>query len=149
MNYIALVQAFFFYGYCIYLVKNFGILQSISDSWYKVKNKWMFNLFASGTGLPFWFYDLDSMDGMMFVFSGLLMFGLSIASMFKDGDDIKFIHYGCTIGAILFALAGIYIQKETLVPVQLVIIGGVFLLFKNSIWWIEIWIFTVIISFLL
>lgn len=149
MTYIVIIQALFFYGYCFYVYKNHGVLRSISDSWYHVKHKWAFDLFAAGVGLPMWFYGIEGAAGLLFVVSGLCMFTVTLASMFKQNKVVNRLHYVGTVGAIVFAVLGIYAMQGTWEPIAFILIGFSLIAFPNHIWWIEVWIFTIIIAYLL
>lgn len=148
---IILLQLLAFLGYVAYVWKRIGVQKSISDSWYQLPtNKNLFIAFTAGVGLPMWAYSLcgfNDYSQFVFAISGFFMFCIGIASMFKANKMTKYIHFGSTFLAIGFALWGIYAQTLSILPLILIIAAGsIPLLFvKHKIWWIEIWIFAVII----
>jgi len=157
MNILAIVQAFFFFGYVAYLWIKLGVIKSISESWYALapfKKSQLFNVFAAGVSLPMWMFELYIDNGfaqLFFAASAFFMFGLSIASTFKTDKMVSSIHYGCTLFAIGFAILGI--KSEFNDPYFWHMFGAtaigtilIALLCKNKIWWIEIFVFTLIIA---
>lgn len=150
MNYIVLLQILFFYGYVAYVWFRIGVQKSISNSWYTLPDKKeLFFVFAAGTGLPMWAYSIcgfNDYSQFLFAISGFFMTCVGIASMFKSSNLVKYIHYGATVVAIAFAFWAIYAQSQDYYAFLIMLVGILPLLFvKNKIWWIEIWIFAVVI----
>lgn len=155
MNVLAIIQVLFFFGYVAYLWNKFGVLHSISQSWYELKpfkKSHLFNVFAAGVGLPMWAYQIymgSDVAQMLFAVSGFFMFGLGVASTFRDSKMVSTIHYLCTLFAIGFAFWGLNVQFKD--GYFWYILGGtavgcaLLLLVKNKIWWIELLVFTVLI----
>ena len=157
MNYLALFQAIVFLIFITSVNLSYGLLGSISASFYELKKTnmdWAFSLFGAFVGIPLWFYgNYTSNDAAitLYALSGFFMFGLTIASWFRDDEVIKILHYTFTLLAIILALGGIHLQYGHgliwLLPM------GVIVLFlstlKNSLLWIEYFMFAVIIGRLL
>jgi len=152
MNYLALIQIIAFYGYVLYVWNKIGIQKSISESWYTlpIDNRNYFVFFAAGSGLPLWAYGMYQYSGlvqMLFVLSGLFMFCISVASTFKASTLNATIHNACTALAISFAFGAIYLQYHDIRHLVAAVVGSLLLLaVKNRVWWIEIWVFTTIIT---
>lgn len=150
---LTLIQAFIFCLYIVFIVCKFGILKSISDSWYELKTEkleFLFTLFcwiigflmaAQSSTLPFFFF---SGAGLCFV---------GVATSFKLQKSIeKTIHNVGAIICIISALCGLLIENYIWFPMMIFVISYIIielLNMKNKIWWIEIISFISILSGLL
>ena len=138
---------FIFYIYVFYIWYNYGVLPSISDSWYVLpQNKKIFFTLYSW-GLSFTVFLLTTTIFMYLSALGLLFVGAATA--FKN----KFVNYIHTIGAIfsiLFSQMSIYFDYN-MAYVNIISISSILILFltrkfvKNYLWWIEIIAFIAII----
>lgn len=142
---IPIFQVLAFTVYVLYIVKKFGVLPSISESWYSEgKMKYLFVIFIISISVPtllLFHYSL------WFLASGGFLLAVAFAPAFKSNDRIVgVIHSTGTIGGIVFALwplvtHGIYI------PAILCVIFSILLerlKIANTTWWVEIANFTAI-----
>jgi hypothetical protein len=142
LSYVLLFQLACFTTYISFIVANYGILPSISHSWYELKQSqksffWMFTtligismMMYQGSGFPFFFI------------SGVGMTMVGTAAAFEDEVLINRIHYIGAIFGILGAFAGIIYQAGLIYPLYIAIVGSIAFYFidrKNIIWWAEIW----------
>lgn len=138
-----LTQTIIFIAYILFTVYKFGVLPSISDSWYKLGTHWYwFTALTWGLGLPLIWMD----KGALLSVSGILMCFVGIAGAFKNDNVIHIVHYTGAACSIIFA----FVYLSVNVSIMPVILMAAFLLYaifskmKNSIWWIEIVAFTLI-----
>ncbi|NJO64026.1 MAG: hypothetical protein HC836_39370 [Richelia sp. RM2_1_2] len=153
MNFLAILQAIAFCGYIIYLWRfNKGPLTSISSSWYvlqPVHKSHYFNIFCGLVGAPMLAYGdlMNEQAQHLFVLAGFSMWGLGVASMTKSEKWISILHYVFTIAVILLCFAGIYYQYNDYYYFIAAAVGTIVLAFvPKPLWWIELWIFAVIMS---
>ena len=150
MNPLVLVQATFFIGYIIHVINKVGIQKSISYSWYVIPNKGMFHAFAAGVGFPMLLYSKyirDEFTVLLFALAGFFMWFLSVSIVVKQAKYVLIIHYICTFAVIGLTFWGIirhFNDYSTLITAAIGTIA-IALFGKNKLWWIEIWIFFVII----
>jgi len=155
INILAIIQILIFIWYILYIKKNYGILSSISESWYKLKEKnkqALFNVFASGVGIPMMFYGLlDTISfnsTILFALSGLFLWVVSTASDYKQKMANKVHYVGATL-SIICGFIGIIIQFNSWWPLIGFILSAVVLKrikIKNYTWWVEILAFGFIIT---
>ena len=92
----------------------YGILESISASWYKLPKKWnwLFTLFTFGVGLPMFAYidHLGYDNGFMFGSGALLCF-VGVAVQYKQKLTATVHYFGAT-GAILLGFTGVIIANQ-------------------------------------
>ncbi len=154
---LTIFQACIFIAYVLFIYLLFGVLPSISDSWYKLQEKggvWysLFTWFCYGIGIPMWFQTNGSAPAFFFL-SGIGLVCVGVATMFKLKDSITpYVHFiGATVG-IVAGLVGIGLEREDWIPAMLfVAVSACITLFKvkNATWWIEITAFLCIIMGLL
>jgi hypothetical protein len=142
---LSIVQILIFVSYISFIILKFGILPSISESWYRLRELggvWssLFTWFCWGLGFIILFQ--TNGNSPLFFLSGVGLSSVGVATMFKLKDDIQsYIHsIGATIG-IICALIGIGIERYIWLPlIDFVILAIIFYIFvdKNKIWWIEI-----------
>jgi len=132
--YIAIIQLCLFTFYITYVWRKFGIQKSLSESWYVVKEKWMFTvILCFGVGI------LHSTHGTsLFFFSGAMLCFTGVASDFRRAKSTRIIHYfGATASIFLsllqLGLLGIWWPLEICI-----ILGAPILLTENKFWWMEI-----------
>ena len=136
-----IIQTLVFLLYVGYIYKKFGVIHSISQSWYELPHtqKWMFTAFTWILGLT-----LLLMDTTLFFISGIGFIIVGSSAMFDDDTVTKLTHYtGAGIG-ILFAFLALTFELEFAVPIVLyaaAIMLEIAFRQKNVIWWIEIWAF--------
>lgn len=148
--YLTLIQLVVFLSYVGLIVKRYGIIPSISDSWYhlSIAQKGLFTLFTWGIGIPMLFY-----GNWLFFLSGAGFAFVGAATQFKSTlANTNKIHYGGAVVGILGALLGIWMKFDTILPLLWFIFTAVMLqvsYVKNKIWWQEIAAFVVIVLSLL
>ena len=146
--YLTIAQGAVFIAYVSYIVKLFGVPDSISESWYLLgRDGILFSLFCSALAVCMMYQGNDK--SMFFVFSGVGLAFVGGATMFKwKGAYTDRIHYaGASIG-IGSALVGLWFDYGDPRPVAVfiplaILTGG--LKPKNAIFWIEIWAFLCIL----
>ena len=139
--------------YIALIVHKFGVLPSISESWYRLKGleKSIFTWVCWAVG-GLMLYQTNGETGLFFLSGAGLMF-VGAVTMFKtDEAKSNIIHPAGAILAILGAFAGIYVERHSYIPFGVfVLISTIILLTvkKNRTWWIEITAFTTILLGLL
>lgn len=138
-----------FVGYISFIVNRYGVLPSISESYYKMKDD---NLFGGGLFTLFiWSLSLPLIiigsTSLMF-FAGAFLAFVGAATAFKDLKMTRRVHNIGAIGGIGFGFLSMIIdfQLFELTYFMVVLSLTLFLLkTKNLIWWIEILAFILII----
>ena len=139
---VKIIQAVVFLTYVIYLVNRYGVLPSISDSFYITGEKSIFRLFCIAISLPMVFY--NEVEFMLAAFGGILV---GVADNYK-AENLRAIKKAHFIGAAI--LIGMSLIGLGFTYLAIFVIGAIPLLFVNNrIWWIEILAFTIIITGLL
>lgn len=142
---ISILQILIFISYVTFIVIKFGVLPSISDSWYRLRDLggvWysLFTWFCFGLGFLMFFQTNGTTP--LFFLSGAGLSAVGVATMFKLKDDLQpYIHFiGAVIG-ILGALVGIGVERHVWLPlIDFIILSIILYIFtsKNKTWWIEI-----------
>lgn len=134
-----------FISYVLLITLKYGVLPSISDSYYKHNSKLLFFLFMLGVGLPI---TLMATSGLMF-FSGALFILCGCAPAFKRNtysfeDEV---HKIGALGGICLLLSYFAISHFYLPIILAISIGfPVYLLNpKNKTFWLEIIAFIILI----
>ena len=143
-----------FYSYVGYIWVKYGILPSISDSWYELpdKQKPLFTLFCWGFALPAAIIGFTLSQGspfqflMFFASAGILFVGAAPDFKEKSGLDRK-IHYIAAITSVISStIFQLIIFKDIWYIPTTFILGSLFMyLFRkrvHEIWWIETLTFT-------
>ena len=137
---LLLFQLFIFITYITYIVSTYGVLPSISESWYRLplKLKGLFTLFTWGIGIPMMFY------GPLTLFiSGAALCFVGAATQFKiTAAYTRLIHYtGAGIG-IFLPLIFFGVAYDEYSPIIAQLLCSLIIAFistsKNKLWWIEI-----------
>ncbi len=121
------------------ITKRYGVLPSISDSWYSLplNQKFLFTLFTWGLGIPMLFY-----GNVWFFLSGAGLSFVGAATQFKSMIGLtKEVHYGGALVGILSALIGIWVEWDNLLPLIWFLFFALSIqlsYIKNKIWWQEI-----------
>ena len=137
---LIIVSLIIFTTYLIWIISKYGLLPSISDSYYKLKEDkldFVFTLFI-------WYVSLST----IFIASTPLMFGagsliafVGAATAFKDDNLTKKVHTISAISGILFGIMSLLLEfNDYIFPV---IFLNLFLIIvisnpKNKIYWVEI-----------
>jgi hypothetical protein len=148
---LTLIQSAFFTSYIIFLVKTFGVIPSISESWYRLKpeTNLLFTLFCFSLGLPMFFQSNGSSDLFFLSGSGLILVGVAVR--FKKSYECK-MHYAGGAAAIAGALLGLWFEENIWWPAFMFISVLFYVYFskiEEKIWWIEIAAFVIISAGLL
>jgi len=136
---LTLIQLLVLTLYLGLIIKRYGILPSISDSWYSLpqRENFLFTLFTWGLGIPMLFY-----GNVWFFLSGSGLSFVGAATQFKSMIGItKEVHYAGALVGILGALIGIWIQWDNLLPLVWFLFLALSIqvsYMKNKIWWQEI-----------
>jgi hypothetical protein len=136
---LTLIQLLVLTLYLGLIIKRYGILPSISDSWYSLpqRENFLFTLFTWGLGIPMLFY-----GNVWFFLSGSGLSFVGAATQFKSMIGItKEVHYAGALVGILGALIGIWVQWDNLLPLLWFLFLALSIqvsYMKNKIWWQEI-----------
>lgn len=120
------------------IVIRFGVLPSISDSWYELepkKQSYLFTFFIWGLAVPLFFVGTF----WYALASGFLCF-VGVATQFKEGGMTKAIHNWGAAGGIVLALFALLLEGFVF-PLAFTLLGIAFVMKKkvsNRIWWVEI-----------
>jgi hypothetical protein len=145
-------QAIVFIGYVLFIYSQFGVLQSISDSWYKLKEKggvWysLFTWFTWLIGIPLFFQTNGSSPFFFIAGAGLTFVG--VATMFKLSNSIEpYIHFAGAVIGITASFIALVVERGVWLPAVVFVITALciqLLYKKNTTWWIEIAAFVCII----
>jgi hypothetical protein len=146
-QYATLTQITIFILYITLIVYKYGILESISASWYSLPKKWqpLFWLFATSIGfcmLPYTDY-----HSLFFLSGGGLVF-VGTAAGFEDEKMTNRVHYTGAVLGIGAAILGLYLFLNTLTPLYitlLFLITSIIFHRTHIIWWTEIGAFVGIV----
>lgn len=150
---ITIVSACIFIAYALFVTIKFGVLPSISESWYKLQELggvWysLFTWFCYSLGVTL-FFQTNGETGLFFLAgAGLIIVG--VATHFKlENDTEPIIHFLGAAICILSSFLGLIAERGCWIPLVVFIIsaGLISLLrVKNTTWWIEIAAFVCIIG---
>jgi hypothetical protein len=133
---LILFSVIVFFGYVSYIWKRYGVLYSISASYYELPSKlqFIFTLVTWGYCLPL----LIVGNNQWFFLAGASLAFTGASPAFKEKVE-GLVHVGGTVLAILFANIGILLAGFWYVPVILGVVSIIIALInKHSTWWIEI-----------
>lgn len=154
---LTIVQGVVFLLYISFILIKFGVLPSISDSWYKLQalgGVWysLFTWFCFILGFLM-FFQTDGSSPFFFITSGSGLVAVGVCTLFKATKSLEpYIHFGGALLGIMGALLGIGFERHAFLP--LIVFGILTLIFegiriKNTTWWVEISAFICIILGLL
>lgn len=143
-NFILLLFAFIiFTSYVSWVWIKYGILPSISDSYYHSHNGFLFAMFTWGVGIPIM---LVGSTPLMF-FAGAFLCFVGSAPTFKEKVQ-GIVHVIGATGGILLGFLSLWIDFHlwpiTAVMATFTVLATVFKL-KHHTWWIEIAAFVLIL----
>lgn len=122
--------------YWLYIYYRYGIQKSISDSYYKLKDKgYLFTLVLWSFSIPIM---IIGETGLMFFAGAFICFTGAAADFKKKMTDT--VHYVGAVGGILFGLLSLSVNFGQNEIAALTIVGMALLtLFKvsNKTWWVE------------
>ncbi len=152
---ITIIQMFIFLLYVGFITCKFGILASISDSWYELKPLKLgvlFTLFCWSIGFLLVSYT-EQTDSPFFFLSGTGLCFVGVATAFKIKKTTeRTIHMVGASLCVLSALVGLWIDFHLWYFLPLFIVSYLALKLmkiKNLIWWVEITAFVLILIGLL
>lgn len=145
---IPIIQTLIFVAYVWWIVKQFGMLPSISASWYAEgpsHKKWMFILFVcSISALTL----LLAWKSLWFIGSGLSLLIIALAPAFNSEHKIVgVLHTGGTVAGIAFACYAL-LTHRVYFPVIMCAAGSIIperLRIDHVTFWVEIISFTAIV----
>lgn len=144
-----LIQFLFFVTYMAFIIRKFGALPSISESWYALEEEEnpLFTVFCWGIGLPMFFQSNGTSE--LFVLSGIGLTLVGTAVRFKAAYNCK-IHYAGAAAGIGGALLGLLVENGMWQPIAYFALSSAFIALYSKItekiWWIEIAAFFIIIT---
>lgn len=147
---LTLIQLVVFTLYVGMIIKRFGVIPSISDSWYELpqSQKALFTLFTWGIGIPMLFY-----GNVWFFLSGIGLSFVGAATQFKITlANTKQIHFTGAVVGIFSALIGIGFMFQNILPLLWFLFFAVAIQVTpttNKLWWQEIAAFFTILLGLL
>lgn len=148
---LTIIQSIVFITYVLFIVYRFGILPSISESWYKLKPLnlgILFTLFCWGIGLPMVFRNTGISP--FFFISGAAICFTGVATAFKLQYGIeRIVHAAGAIICVIAGLIALWVDFGMWCPSAVFFIGALIIKaakIKNEIWWIEIYSFIVILA---
>lgn len=142
MIYIIAFQVTVFVAYIAYIWTKYGVLDSISESYYVLPNpiKHLFTFFLWTIAVPMMFIvnSVDHADWWLFGSCACLVF-CGAAAEYKN-NLTNVVHFIGAGGGIIFALAGL-VHQGIAAPLILMV-ATIVVLYKykvsNKTWWIEI-----------
>ena len=118
----------------------YGVLPSISDSYYHLNNKIFFSLTLIGFSFPI----IITQNNIPFFTAGGCIMFVAVAPDFhisSEGD----IHFFCAISGILSGMIGLFLKRQYFSIIIFVIFGIILYFVPNYIFWIEVLAFYTII----
>ena len=137
---LLLVQIIVFLSYVIGIVSKYGVLPSISDSWYSLPLGWksLFTFFTWGIGIPMLLY------GTLPLFiSGAGLCFVGAATQFKMKESYtRLIHFAGAAVGIVTPLIYFLWSFNVGLPFAIQLVGSLIIWnskeFNNKLWWVEI-----------
>lgn len=137
----ALISISVFTIYLIFILVKFGVLKSISDSYYHLKNKVLFTLALWGFAFP---AIIAGNTALMFLAGSGIVF-VGVAFDFKE-NFTKIVHYTAAALGVVFGMVSLWLDFGFwFIPVGFILISCGLLSLKNKIFWIEVLAFYTII----
>lgn len=142
-----IIQVAVFVSYVAFILYRYGVLPSISESWYVLpqNQKALFTLFTWGVGIPMLFYD----SAALFVAGSALTF-VGAATQFKTTAAFtKQVHYIGAMVGIVVPLLYFGLTSNNWLPLIVQAIGTATVMLTktpNKIWWTEIVAFACVLT---
>lgn len=138
-----------FIGYLSFIVNRYGVLPSISDSYYEMKkNKFyggaLFTLFVWSLSIPI---IIIGSTPLMF-FAGAFLAFVGAAAAFEDLEMTKRVHTIGAVGGIGFGFLSMVLDFQLNEITYFMLLASLILYLlkiKNLIWWVEVLAFVLII----
>ena len=134
------ISLFTFTIYLIYIVTLFGVLPSISDSYYHLDNKLLFSLALIGFAFPI----IINQNNILFYIAGSCIMFVAVAPDFhisSEGD----IHFFCAVGGVISGILGLGFMKCWKAILIFMLTSLLLYFLPNHIFWIEVVAFYTII----
>ena len=148
---LILIGAVIIVLFLAYVVINFGILSSISESFYRIKNNWLFSSVLIAFSLCILAFAITYTEAILLVIAPFGIITVALAPRFKDRHK-TWIHYtgaaigiGCGLTAIWLHYGLWWIDVIAIVLYLAIKLSKT----NNSLWWGEIIAIFAIISGLL
>lgn len=144
INFIIMLTVFV--GYVSFIIGKYGILPSISESYYWLPKKlnFLFTLFCWGFALPAMIVGLDLTDNFLMFFAGGGIMFVGAAAAFKETMTKKVHFIGAVIGitaaqlSTAFDFHMYYVNVIFIVLALTILFGKGLGRIKNYVWWIEL-----------
>ena len=144
-----LLMVFIFIGYLSFILIKYGVLPSISDSWYVLpkKQQLLFTFFCWGFAMPALIIGVELTDNFLMFLAGSGICFVGAAAAFKE-NLTKSVHYGgAYVGVVSSQLSIAFDFHMYYVNIISIALTLLLLLFRkklnnNNIWWQEIVAFT-------
>lgn len=136
------ISATFFTSYIIAVINRFGVLDSISDSFYLWTKPWPFLVFTWGTGFP-----LLATGDLWLALAGICLCFVGVIPFFKLNESEAIIHSLFAIASIVLALAGLAVKGMYWPGIIAIVVSIILprLKVKNQTWWTEIACYAIVI----
>lgn len=147
-KYLLITSFTIFTLYIIGVMVVYGVLPSISDSYYHIPQgyKLIFSFALIGFAFPIVMFDKKFLN---FIAGGLICF-VAVSPDFHlvyEGD----IHYACAVGGVIFGMLSLWINYKgwKYVVVFILLAMLVILTLPNATWWVEVLAFyTILVKFI-
>lgn len=151
MLFLTLFQIVAFLLYVAYVTKRFGILESVSDSWYFLeRGNPIFTIFCLAIGIPMFLQ--SSGHSTFFFLSGIGFASVGVIALFEKAFK-RCVHYSGAAAGIFGALMGLWCDRDIWWTFPaLVVAASVVSVWKeleHKIWWTEMTSFLIISAGLL
>lgn len=143
-----------FTAYVAFVWRKYGMLYSISDSYYYLDTKYngLFAVFCMSLSFPMFAHSkmfheslATQTDYTWLFFLSMMLAFTGVASEFKRNGESSTIHMIGVFVSTISALLGLGLQYNIWFPLGAVVIGTIVLLFQSFtdkfVWWLEIWTF--------
>jgi len=136
---LLIIQFIVFVLYVGSITTVYGVLPSISDSWYSLPQRYkpLFTFFTWGIGIPMFFYG----SGAMFL-SGIGLVFVGTATQFRMTEAYtKYIHFAGAALGIILPLLDLVIVFGVWIPIIIQSIGTLLIVqskVSNKLWWVEV-----------
>ena len=126
--------------YLIYVVVLFGILPSISDSYYYLNNKLLFSLALIGFAFPI----IINQNNMLFYIAGSCIMFVAVAPDFHISSEGN-VHFFCAVTGVISSMVGLVLMKYYIPVILFIFVALILYFLPNHVFWIEIAAFYTII----
>lgn len=140
---ITYIQLFIFISFITYIMVKFGILNSISESWYKLEEEKkgkgiIFTLFLWSIGFLM-FFQTNGSSGLFFA-SGVGLIAVGAATQYKQ-KMTSTVHFSGAFSGLLFPLVAVWFERGLWYPLAggaIIYLLSILFDIKNETWWLEV-----------